>query len=259
MISKTIHYCWFSNDPIPYNLQICMKSWKKVLPNYKWRLWTLQSFDVNALSWTKEASEVGAWAFVTDYVRLYALYTEGGIFLDTDVWLKKTFDPLLTNRFFTSIEYHDEMIHADEQAHSRLNQDGTNRFPGTRVPGLGLQAAIMGAEKGHPFLDKAMNFYRNHHFIQKNGSWFTQLIAPDVFALAAEEFGLKYNKDIEQSLEEGMKIYPYLILGGCCKHVSKDTIAVHLSAGGWRQRTLWQTLLTRINFYKKIYYAKTLN
>lgn len=255
MIPKMIHYCWFSNDPIPFNLQICMKSWKKVLPDYKLRLWTLQSFDVNALVWTKEAYEVRAWAFLTDYVRLHALYTEGGIFLDTDVWMKKTFDPLLTDRFFTAIEYHNEMIEADELAHNRLNQDATNRFPGTRIPGLGLQAAIMGAEKGHPYLDKVMNFYRNRHFIQEDGSWFTKLIAPDVFALIAEEFGLKYNKDIEQLLNEGMKIYPYLVLGGCCKHVSNDTIAVHLSAGGWHQRTLWRTLLTRINFYKKIYYA----
>ena len=68
-------------------------------PNYEWRLWDLETFDVNSLSWTKEAYEVGAMAFVADYVRLYALYTEGGIYMDTDVLVKKSFDPLLKDGF----------------------------------------------------------------------------------------------------------------------------------------------------------------
>lgn len=55
MIPKTIHYCWFNDTPIPYSLQVCMDSWKKNLPDYKWKLWSLKDFDVNSLSWTKEA------------------------------------------------------------------------------------------------------------------------------------------------------------------------------------------------------------
>lgn len=255
MIPKVIHYCWFSDAPLPPNLRMCMNSWKKNLPDYKWKLWTLHSFDVNALAWTKEALEVKAWAFLTDYVRLYALYTEGGIYLDTDVWVKKTFDPLLSDRFFTSIEYHPEMIEGDTLASERLEKDGTNRFPGVRVPGLGLQAAILGSEKGHPYLKKAMEFYVSKHFIQPDGSWYIKEIAPDVLALCAESFGLKYDKDIEQSLYEGMKIYPYKKLCGSCKQVGNETIAAHLSAGGWRQRTWWKTVMTRVNFYKKIFYT----
>lgn len=253
MIPKTIHYCWFSTDAMPLNLRMCMNTWKKKLPDYEWRLWTLHSFDVNALAWTKEALEAKAWAFLTDYVRLYALYTEGGIYLDTDVWVNKSFDPLLSDRFFTAIEYHPEMIEADGLAAERLEADGTNRFPGTRVPGLGLQAAILGAEKGHPYLEHAMNFYQEHSFIQPDGSWYTQEIAPDILALTAESFGLKYDKDTEQLLQEGMRIYPYYKLCGAYCQATPETFAAHLSAGGWRQRTLWRTILTRVNFFRKIY------
>lgn len=39
------------------------------------------------------------------------------------------------------------MIEGDEMAGQRLEPDGTNRFPGVRVPGLGLLSAILGAEK----------------------------------------------------------------------------------------------------------------
>lgn len=255
MIPKIIHYCWFSDAPLPPNLRMCMDTWKKKLPDYEWKLWTLHSFDVNELAWTRETLEVKAWAFLTDYVRLYALFSEGGIYLDTDVWVKKSFDSLLSNRFFTAIEYHPEMIEEDEKASIRLDIDGSNRFPGERVPGLGLQAAILGAEKGHPYLAHALNFYRTHSFIQPDGSWYTKEIAPDILAKAAEDFGLKYNKDIEQSLKEGMKIYPYHKLCGAYTQVTFETIAAHLSAGGWRQRTWWKTILTRANFYKKIYYA----
>lgn len=254
MIPKTIHYCWFSNEPIPLNLRMCMNTWRKVLPDYTWRKWTLDSFDVNTCNWTREACEARAWAFVSDYVRFYALYKEGGIYLDSDVWVRKSFNSMLSHRFFTSIEYHPEMIEADDWADKRLDLDGSNRFPGIRVPGLGLQAAILGAEKGHPYLKKVLSFYENCHFIQ-DGKWYTALIAPDILALNAEEFGLRYDKDIEQTLEEGMHIYPYYILGGAYVQKRKESVAVHLSAGGWHQRTLWRTLLTRINFYRKIYYV----
>lgn len=255
MIPKTIHYCWFNDAPIPHSLRVCMNSWEKRLPGYKWRLWSLKDFDINSLAWTKEAYAAGALAFVADYVRLYALYNEGGIYMDTDVLVKKTFDRLLDNGFFTAIEYHPEMIEGDEMAGMRLEADGTNRFPGTRVPGLGLLSAVLGAEKGHPYLLEAMKFYESRHFIQEDGSWYTKEIAPDVLALAAEKFGLKYNKEIEQHLAERMVIYPSCILGAAYVQVTDDTIAVHLSKGSWRKRTWLRSILTRINFYKKIFRA----
>lgn len=256
MIPKKIHYCWFNDTPIPPSLRMCMDSWKKVLPDYEWKRWSLQDFDVNSLAWTKEAREAGAWAFVADYVRLHALYTEGGIYMDTDVLVKKSFDPFLSNGFFTAIEFHPEMIADDELSDERLEPDGTNRFPGTRVPGVGLLSAVLAAEKGHPFLVEAMKFYEKRHFIQEDGSWYTKEIAPDVLALAAEKFGLKYNKDGEQHLEERMVIYPTKIFGAAYCQVTDDTVAVHLSKGSWRKRTLLRAFLTRINFYRKIFKAK---
>ena len=253
MIPKTIHYCWFGTDPIPYSLQKCMQSWKKVLPDYKWRLWSAKDFDMNLIPWTEEAFSQRAMAFVTDYVRLYALYHEGGIYMDTDVLVKKSFDPFLQYSCFTAIEYHPEMIEADPEAKTRLTEDGKNRYPGTRVPGLGLQAAILGAEKGHPYLKAAMQFYETHHFLQPDGSWYTKEIAPDILAQAAEQFGLKYNKDITQALSENMLILPYTKLGGAYTQVTKETIAVHLSKGGWRKRNLLRSILTKLNFYRKIF------
>jgi len=234
MIPKVIHYCWFNDTPIPPSLRVCMNSWKKVLPDYQWRLWDLNAFDLNSLSWTKEAYEANALAFVADYVRLYALYTEGGIYMDTDVLVKKSFDPFLSYGFFTAIEYHPEMIEADEQADKRLESDGTNRFPGTRVPGLGLLSAILGSEKGHPFMAEAMKFYEDRHFIQKDGSWYTKEIAPDAFFakfgfIGHIHFPVAMMTETESRIDiDGQRFIPFVMscfvaVGADCFYLATNT------------------------------------
>lgn len=45
--------------------------------------------------WVRQAYERKKYAFAADYIRLYALVTEGGIYLDSDVEVLKTFDDLL--------------------------------------------------------------------------------------------------------------------------------------------------------------------
>jgi mannosyltransferase OCH1-like enzyme len=85
MIPKTIHYCWFGKGQLPDLAIKCITSWKKYLPDYEIKLWNEENFDVNAIPYVKEAYFSRKFAFVTDYVRLFALYTEGGVYMDTDV------------------------------------------------------------------------------------------------------------------------------------------------------------------------------
>jgi len=42
MVPKIIHLCWFSNDPFPVEIKICLESWKRVLPDYTIRRWTYE-------------------------------------------------------------------------------------------------------------------------------------------------------------------------------------------------------------------------
>ena len=46
-IPKIIHYCWMSGDSYPDDIQECIDSWKKVMPDYEIRLWNTKNFDVN--------------------------------------------------------------------------------------------------------------------------------------------------------------------------------------------------------------------
>ncbi len=95
MIPKVIHYCWFGGNPLPKEVKEQIANWKKKMPDYEFKMWNENNFDINSTVFTKKMYEAKKWAFVSDYVRLYALVNYGGFYLDTDVKVLKNFEPLL--------------------------------------------------------------------------------------------------------------------------------------------------------------------
>lgn len=143
MIPKTIHYCWFGGNPLPKLAKKCIRSWKKYCKDYEIREWNERNFDLaSAPLYVRQAYEAKKWAFVTDYVRLQIVHEHGGIYLDTDVELKKSLTPLLENKAYFGFE------------------DG--KYINT---GLGF-----GAEKGTPILKELMADYERIPFLLPDGS-----------------------------------------------------------------------------------------
>lgn len=103
-IPKIINYCWFGRNEKSRLIKKCIESWKKYCPNYEIVEWNEDNFDVNSNKYVKEAYENKKWAFVSDYVRLHAVYENGGIYLDTDVELEKDLDSLLCYEVFFASE-----------------------------------------------------------------------------------------------------------------------------------------------------------
>lgn len=136
MIPKIIHYCWLSGDAYPEDIVLCIKSWKEKLPDYEIVLWDTNRFDINQSVWVKEAYENKKYAFAADYIRIYALYNYGGIYLDSDVEVLKSFDNLLHLPYFI----------------------GKENTPS------GIEAATMGFEKGNPLLKLMLDYYESRHF-----------------------------------------------------------------------------------------------
>jgi mannosyltransferase OCH1-like enzyme len=146
-IPKIIHYCWLSGDPIPDNFKKYMNSWVEKLQGYEFIWWTyipppstaipasIKYFDINMTTWTKQAFEVKLYAFAADYIRLYAVYNYGGIYLDMDMEVVKSFDPLLKAEIILGYEH-----------------------------GKTLEAGCFGAVKGHPFIKKCMEYFENNTF-----------------------------------------------------------------------------------------------
>lgn len=158
MIPKKIHFCWLSGDEYPPLIKYCIETWHKILPDYEFVLWDTKHFDISSVPWVKDAHETKKFAFAADYIRIYALYTEGGIYLDSDVEMIKSFNPLLNYKSFLGYE---------ASTH-------------------GIEAAIMGSEPGMSWCKKALNFYEERRFsmeyVRENG-----FLAPNVIKMALQK------------------------------------------------------------------------
>jgi hypothetical protein len=241
MIPKKIHYCWLSGEDIPSNFQMCINSWKEIMPEYEIILWDTNRFNIKSVVFVEEACKVKKWAFAADYIRLYALYKEGGIYMDSDVLVKKKFDQFLEYDFFTSIVYHTSTI-KEKNTLALLNEDGTSKTPFTHKPGFGIQAAVLGSIKGHPYLKDCLEYYSDKHFFLKDRSYFNKIVASDIFAMIAEKRGFKYKNELQQ-LNDNILILPSEIFSGNPDEVTVNTYAIHLCAGSWRSPTMKAVIL----------------
>lgn len=104
MIPKVIHYVWFGKGEKDERTKHCIESWKKYLPDYEIKEWNEDNFPMDYNDFFKQAYDNKKWAFASDVARLYALYTEGGIYMDTDVEVYKPLDEFLDNEGFTGFE-----------------------------------------------------------------------------------------------------------------------------------------------------------
>ena len=97
MIPKTIHYCWFGKGEKNPTIQKCLASWREHLSDYNIVEWNEENFDTNKYEYTKRSYKDKKWAFVSDYARLVILREHGGIYLDTDMFVLKSFNDILTS------------------------------------------------------------------------------------------------------------------------------------------------------------------
>lgn len=74
------------------------------MPDWEYSLWNEETFDVDITPYTQEAYRAGKYAFVSDYVRLWALERQGGLYLDVDFEVFRPFDNLLHHTAFAGIE-----------------------------------------------------------------------------------------------------------------------------------------------------------
>jgi len=94
-IPKIIHYVWLGGGPLSAIGQKCLKSWEKYLPGWEIRQWNESNSPVDHPFVRKMLAE-RKYAFASDYIRLWALADQGGLYLDTDMELIGDVTPLLT-------------------------------------------------------------------------------------------------------------------------------------------------------------------
>lgn len=234
-IPKIIHYCWFGKGVMPPSLRHCLDTWKKVMPDYEIKCWSEDNFDVNITNFTHQAYKKKKWSFVSDFVRLYALYTEGGIYMDTDVEVYKPFDHFLNADFFSAVEYHEDIF--QKSGIHEINSAGIPQNPDVYVGGMGILVALIGAKKGNFFVKELLDFFSNINFIREDGSLYMDVIHPAIAAKLLEKHGFKYKNEL-QRLPGNIIIYPDTVFVGSRYRMNKDAYALHIVTGSWREKRI---------------------
>jgi len=199
MIPKIIHYCWLSGNPYPELTKKCIQSWKNYLSDYQIILWDTNRIDINSNLWIKQAYENKKYAFASDYIRFFALYNYGGIYLDADVEVLKSFNNILNQEYFVGEEASGD-----------------------------IEAAVIGAEKGLDWIKKCLEYYENRPFIKQNGL-FDITPVPMLLSVIAGEYNLKilqYDYFSPKNYQIG-KI-----------NISDNTFCIHHFDGKWVQKNL---------------------
>ena len=205
-IPKIIHYCWFGPNEIPQMEQKCIRSWTEKMPNYKIMFWSEDTFDVNSIPFTKQAYEHKKYAFVSDYVRMYALYNYGGIYFDTDVEVVKELSPFMEDEEFIG-------------------------FENKTMVGTG----IIGAQKETKLFKEMLEHYEEYEFVDENGNIDTTTNV-QVLTKILESKG--FEKENKEQMVDGIHIYERDIF--CPKKMDDGTfrttdrtVTIHRFAASW--------------------------
>ena len=201
MIPKKIHYIWFGKGEKNDRIKHCIESWKKYLPDYEIIEWNEENFDINYNDFTKKAYEEKKWAYVADVARLYILYNEGGIYMDTDVEVYKPFDDLLDN----------EGIIGFEDIHY-------------------LSTGTIGCEKNNPIMKYLLDFYNCIDFTPYSfwKDYITnQETSPCILTNLFSLLGLDRDRNEEQHIKH-FTIYPR-----CYFHTKDEGYTYHSWNGSW--------------------------
>lgn len=220
MIPKVIHYCWFGRGPMPKLALKCIESWKKYCPDYVIKEWNEDNFDIDMYPYVREAYNARKFAFVTDVVRLYALYHEGGIYMDTDVEVIKPLDSLLA-------------------------YDAVSGFESpTQIP-----TGLMASRDGHPLFKELLDEYNGIHFVRPDG---TLDITTNVIRISntCREYGLRLDNTLQTV--RGFTLLPKDFLcpiehEGHRLVLTPNTLCIHHFAGSWvTGKALWKKRVARL-------------
>ena len=225
MIPKIIHYCWFGGNELPPLARKCIKSWKKYCKDYKIIKWDESNFDISSAPlYVRQAYDAKKWAFVTDYVRLWAMTRYGGIYMDTDVEVVKKLNPFLKHKAFSGFE------------------------SDTNIP-----TGIMACEKKFPMFEKFLKYYDDAIFIKSDGTMNTttnvKLITDECL-----KHGLIQNNTLQNI--EGFVLYPNEYF---CPHnaqtgvfnYTNNTVTIHWFLGSWISDENQYESMKRINKRKE--------
>lgn len=223
MIPKIVHYCWFGNKKKPLKVKKNIDNWKKNNPDFKLVEWNEKNFDISkSCDFVKDAYSSQKWAFVSDYVRLYAIYNFGGVYLDTDVKLLKPLESVI-----------------DEFSGGYMGFEDANKI----ASGLGF-----GAPKNNPIIKRMMDYYLDMEFDKDKPE---KQSCPIINSKIINDIGGRLNNK-KQYIDEFCLLpteylCPFDIYSGQY-NVTENTISIHMYDASWMRndKKLWMYMIFHI-------------
>ncbi len=198
---------------MPELVKNCIASWHKYMPDWEYKLWNEDNFDIDSSpQYVRQAYQARKFAFVSDYVRLTALAKYGGVYLDTDVEVLRSYDPLLSDTAFMGFE--------ESRAH----------LPGT---------CVIGCETGCKWVIDMLSTYDGVEFLSPDGQMdMTTNVQRLGRAMVAE--GLVPNGKEQYIDKWGLRVYDHHhfspITSTRVMRKNKDTFSIHHFAGSWHDK-----------------------
>lgn len=221
MIPKIIHYVWVGENPKSEIILKCIDSWKKYCPDYKIIEWNNTSLEnINNL-YIQQAFECKKWAFVSDYLRLYALKNFGGFYFDTDLEITQSLDEFLDKKFISGYEKYNNKV-----------------FPIT---------ALMGCEINNTIISDLLDKYQDIPFIT-NGQMDMTTNTSRISKYFEKKFNLNkpYNANEKTILDKDCIIYPSYYF--CTKEENKTNYSIHHYNGSWKDGYTRKNIFSFKNF-----------
>lgn len=210
-IPKIIHYCWVGGNPKPQSVLYCIESWKRCCPDYEILEWNETNYDFMKNEYMRQAYQAKKWGFVPDYARLDIVYEHGGIYLDTDVEMVRSFDHLLEHECFFGFEDTGDGEYFVNCGHG------------------------FGAAPHHEAVRKARDLYEHLSFTDASGA-LNLLASPYYTTQSLRQLGLvQENRD---QVLDGVQVYASDVL--CPKnfrtgqlHKTSRTVSIHHFSASW--------------------------
>lgn len=222
MKAKIIHYCWFGGAPKSVLIEKCIESWRHFFPEYEIKEWNESNFDINHNLYVRQAYEMKKYAFVSDYVRFWALEQYGGLYFDTDAEVIRPFGELLDRDGFAGFE--------------------TDAFI---APGLVLYVR----EPNHPVIRDTREWYDRARFLDDDGNRI-KLNVCGIFTDILTNYGFVPNG--KQQTCGGITLFPkdyfcpYDDATGTL-HKTENTYAIHWYAKSWMpKKRVLRNRVTRV-------------
>ena len=227
MIPKIIHYTWMGGSLLPELEQRCFASWKEHMPDWEYMRWDESNFDIAAAPlYVQQAYEARKYAFVSDYVRLWALEKFGGLYMDVDFMVYRPFDDLM------------------DKYPAFAGYEGSKRQP--------VMQGVIASEAHGAWVKDMLSTYETRPFVKPDGrldmtpntSFFSDRLESQGFIPDGKEKDVLVNGEFFFHVMPVWAFCPVLTTGEDVR--TEETYCEHMGESSWNTNKGWKSKVMRM-------------